>query len=89
MLIVSTGNAMDLPDGPGKPVVAKICAGSHAVSVAVSKRAAREEWERTVDQMLSRGASGTDEEIDLVIDYLTANFGPAKESAKKQDDLSQ
>jgi competence ComEA-like helix-hairpin-helix protein len=36
-----------------------------------------ERWGSVVDDMVSRGAVGTDDEIDQAIAYLTANFGPA------------
>jgi len=40
----------------------------------------KERWGGIVDDMVSRGASGTDDEIDQVINYLAANF--SKSTAK-------
>jgi competence ComEA-like helix-hairpin-helix protein len=34
-------------------------------------------WGKEVDEMVAKGANGTDEEIEQVIDYLAANFGPS------------
>jgi len=41
----------------------------------------KDRWGNIVDDMVSRGATGTDEDIDQVINYLAANFG--KSDAKK------
>ena len=35
----------------------------------------RESWKRTVDNMIERGARGTTQEIDAIVDYLSKNFG--------------
>ena len=35
----------------------------------------KERWGSVVDDMVSRGATGTDDEIDQMINYLAANFG--------------
>ena len=65
----------NLPDGPGKAAFQKICTGCHSIESVVRSRNSRERWGEVVDDMASRGAQGTDEEIDKVIDYLATNFG--------------
>jgi competence protein ComEA len=65
----------DLPDGPGKAAFQKICTGCHALESVVRSRNSRERWGEVVDDMVSRGAQGTDDEIEKVIDYLATNFG--------------
>jgi competence protein ComEA len=73
--------AQTLPDGPGKAVVEKMCTGCHGLENVVRARLTKERWGFIVDDMVSRGATGTDEEIDQVINYLAANF--SKTEAKK------
>ena len=65
-----------MPDGAGKAVVQKQCALCHALTVVTAKHASRKEWEQVVNQMVSRGADLTDDEIDTVIEYLARNYGP-------------
>jgi mono/diheme cytochrome c family protein len=65
-----------MPDGAGKEVVQKQCAVCHALTVVTAKHASRKEWEQVVNQMVSRGADLTDDEIDTVLEYLTKNYGP-------------
>lgn len=68
----------ELPDGPGKEVVQRMCVGCHGLSTVTSKRATPDEWASIVDLMVSRGADGSDEDIDKVVKYLSASFPPAK-----------
>ncbi len=64
-----------LPDGPGKRLTERICTSCHGIETAVSERHDREGWQKVIDDMVSRGADGTDEELKTVCEYLTKNFG--------------
>jgi competence protein ComEA len=64
----------DVPEGPGKAAFQKVCTGCHALESVVRARNSRGRWGEIVDDMVSRGAQGSDEEIDKVIDYLATNF---------------
>jgi len=67
----------DLPDGPGKEVVQRICSGCHvAEDVAKGPRRSREGWRQLVDDMVVRGAEGSDEDLTRIVNYLTTHFGP-------------
>ncbi len=66
--------AQTLPDGPGKATVQKMCTPCHGLENVVRARMTKERWGSVVDDMVSRGAQGTDDDIDRVIDYLAANF---------------
>lgn len=77
--MIAQTNDVKLPDGPGKPIVQRMCVGCHNLKVVTSKHATKEQWSNIVEQMVSRGAEGTDEEIDTVIDYLAKNFPPQKD----------
>ena len=66
-----------MPDGPGKAVTERICKDCHGIENVIRAKRTKEKWSEVVDEMVSRGAKGTDEEFDLVIDYLSAHFGPS------------
>jgi hypothetical protein len=66
-----------LPDSPGKDLVLRACVKCHNLKVITTKRASEEEWTRSVDNMINRGAELSDDEADQVIDYLSRNFKPA------------
>lgn len=82
----ASANPSDLPPGEGKELVQRMCTSCHALKVVTSKRASKEHWAQIVDQMVSRGAEGSDDEIETVVEYLSKNFGldspPASDEKK-------
>ena len=70
-----------MPAGAGKAIVQEKCVVCHALSVVTSKHASHKEWDQVVNQMVSRGADLTDDEIDTVIEYLSKNYGPLDQTA--------
>ena len=69
------GQAQSLPEGKGRADFQRICSSCHSVATATSQRMTRAEWTRVVDDMVSRGAQGTQDELNNLMTYLTANFG--------------
>ena len=67
-----------LPDGPGKAVTERMCKGCHGIENVLRAKRTKANWADVVDDMVSRGAKGTEDEIDQVIEYLAAHFGPAE-----------
>src|SRR5579863_6566457 len=65
-----------LPDGPGKEAVGKICTECHDTANIRKLRLPRDGWSEKIDDMVDRGAKGSDQEMMAVLDYLTKNFGP-------------
>jgi competence protein ComEA len=65
-----------LADGPGEKVVERACVNCHTLRIATSKRASADEWAEEVDKMVARGAVLSDEETDLVVEYLSTHYGP-------------
>lgn len=69
-------HAQALPDGPGKSVFENTCGGCHGADIVIGQTGTREVWQDTVDSMRGRGATGSDEDFKVIVDYLTKNFGP-------------
>jgi hypothetical protein len=69
-----------LPEGKGKDVVMRLCSGCHAVTVFSKERHTPEKWASIVDSMVSRGMDATDEELDTINTYLSANLAAPKEA---------
>lgn len=67
-----------LPDGPGKAEVQKLCVGCHELDRSISKRQDRDAWQTTLNKMTALGMKATDWEIRVVIEYLAKNY-PADE----------
>jgi competence protein ComEA len=67
--------AQDLPEGKGKDVVVEVCGACHGVDLLASRRATKQGWSYIVDDMVARGASATNEQVQTINDYLAKNFG--------------
>jgi competence protein ComEA len=63
-----------LPDGPGKAETVKVCGVCHEPVRAASVRLTRDGWQDLIAKMISLGAKGSDEDLEKVLDYLSANF---------------
>src|SRR6187401_214384 len=75
VLLSSTVPAFaQLPDGPGKETLVKVCGTCHQAERAASVRLTREGWEEVIGDMIKRGARGSDEEFKAALDYLATNF---------------
>jgi quinoprotein glucose dehydrogenase len=65
-----------LPAGGAKELVEKTCGtGCHSVEVVTSQRMDKEEWSAVVQNMVARGARGSDAEVTAIVEYLTKNLG--------------
>lgn len=70
-----------LPPGDGRELVLKQCIGCHAVTVITTQHKSESAWTDTIIEMRNRGANGSDEDMEQIIHYLTANYGPAGAAA--------
>src|ERR1700759_1728327 len=70
-----SGYAQSLPEGQGKAEFQRICGNCHSVTMATSQRMTREQWTGVVNDMVSRGAQGSQQDLDNVTSYLATHFG--------------
>src|SRR4030095_15725586 len=63
-----------LPDGPGKAETQRLCAQCHELDKAFSLSQDRVGWQATIRKMVGFGMKGTEEEQNLVLEYLVKNF---------------
>ena len=66
-----------LPQGEGRDLVAAVCTQCHALTPITATRYGPTGWRRFVYNMVLRGAQLRPSETETVINYLSANFGPA------------
>jgi len=59
----------------GRKLVERTCVGCHELSVVTSAHKSDPEWEVTLNQMLSNGAKATDDEAEIIYNYLCDNYG--------------
>jgi len=65
----------NLPEGKGKEALGRMCTNCHGLDQVTSQRYSKKYWGSVVDDMVSRGAEGSDEDINAIISYLSRNFG--------------
>ncbi len=78
----------ELPEGPGRDAVKKVCAKCHEIETVVASRRTRIAWQQMTDDMVSRGAKGSDEELVAVVDYLTVHYGKVNVNTATVEDLT-
>jgi quinoprotein glucose dehydrogenase len=59
----------------GRVVFERLCTGCHSAELVTPLRMSEERWSAVVDDMIVRGASGSEREFEVVVKYLAANFG--------------
>ena len=74
-LAVGQEGGAQLPDGKGKDAVKKICVGCHELDVVTASLRTKIGWQQNVDDMIARGAEGSDDDMEAVVEYLTKFFG--------------
>ena len=80
---LAVAQAQDLPAGKGKELVENSCGSCHGLDVVVAQHATKDGWASIVDYMVSRGATGTPDEIKTIVEYLAKNFPAAKTNVNK------
>jgi competence protein ComEA len=65
-----------LPPGPGLDETNRLCGKCHSPEQAASIHQSRGAWEETLAKMVGLGAEGSDADFEVVLTYLTKNFGP-------------
>jgi cytochrome c5 len=75
LLVCASAWAADqLPDGPGKATLIKVCTDCHGAEVVTGMSHDRQGWKEIVDQMLEKGATADEKQIKEIIDYLAKAF---------------
>ena len=67
--------AVQLPDGDGKALVIDACVQCHTLESTVLKRRDRAGWQKTVNDMILRGAFITPVDAEAIVAYLAAALG--------------
>jgi hypothetical protein len=67
-----------LPKGDGQQETKELCGGCHNLQKVVQSRKTPQEWERSVNDMLARGAQIFPDEAEKITKYLSASFPPGK-----------
>src|SRR5579864_7519044 len=73
--------AQQLPDGPGRAELEKMCKQCHELARSISLRQDRDGWSTTMAKMVAFGMKGSEQELNLIVDYLAKHY-PAEDIPK-------
>jgi competence protein ComEA len=76
MLLVPVLSAQDMPDGPGKENLDKVCTTCHDLGAVTGMSGGTEIWQSVIDDMKSRGADRTETDFKAIVGYLSKYYGP-------------
>jgi competence ComEA-like helix-hairpin-helix protein len=76
-----------MPDAPGKAVVLKICTTCHDIESVISSRRTKIGWQQNVEDMIGKGAEGSENETNAVIEYLAKYFGKVNVNTASADEM--
>jgi mono/diheme cytochrome c family protein len=65
-----------LPPGDGRDIVAVACTQCHGPNVFAQLREGPDAWRFQVYDMILRGAQVQPEDVDKIVGYLSASYGP-------------
>src|SRR5206468_1520076 len=71
-----TENHGPLPDGAGQKILLNRCTLCHDLKRVLRHGASRQDWEDTLAAMLNEGATLSDDEFPVLLNYLARNFKP-------------
>ena len=63
-----------MPPGPGREEIQRVCSGCHELERSISLRQDRDGWKATINKMVGLGAQGTEQEFSAALDYLSQNY---------------
>ena len=81
--------AGDASDTKGKATLEKVCVGCHELGVVTATRRTKIGWQQNVEDMISRGAEGSDQEMAEVVEYLTKVCGKLNVNTASPQQLQQ
>jgi competence protein ComEA len=70
--------AQELPGGPGRQELQKLCKQCHELARSISLRQDRDGWATTMAKMSAFGMKASDRDLNLVLEYLAKNY-PAED----------
>jgi competence protein ComEA len=71
-----------MPNAPGKDITVQTCTKCHSITNITSQNQDMDGWTAIINKMVGYGATGTDEDLQQVLDYLVKYYGPVSQPAR-------
>ena len=75
LLLQNALGEVTLPEGPGREIVYKRCQSCHQLDRIKGEKHSRNEWEQIIGRMIGNGLKISQEDKNIVLDYLATHFG--------------
>ena len=75
-----------MSEGEGRGLVRNVCTTCHTLEMVLTQRKSPEEWERTIDDMISLGAQIFPDEMEEIITYLAEHYAPEEGAGSTSSD---
>jgi competence ComEA-like helix-hairpin-helix protein len=79
----------NLADGPGKEQLQRVCSSCHELETVTGARRTKGAWQRMIEDMLDRGAEGSDDDMAAILSYLTTFYGRVNVNAASGEELEK
>ncbi len=70
-------------------IYTRVCSTCHEPERILSNRRTRDQWGEVIDKMVERGAQGSDEDFDAVLEYLMSHYGRVNVNRAAPEDLAE
>jgi competence protein ComEA len=67
----------------------RVCGRCHTSDRVVEGRRSRSQWEEVLERMVAKGATGSDDDFGIVIEYLVTEFGRVAINSAPADEVAQ
>jgi mono/diheme cytochrome c family protein len=81
--------AKKLPDGPGKEPLERVCSDCHGAEIVMGRGLTKDGWTQVVQEMIQRGAQGSEDDFNQIVDYLAKNFPARSDNGSQKSAVGQ
>ena len=68
--------------GQADAVLQRACTSCHGIGLTTGQPRSRDEWTEVMSRMVGNGAQLSDEEYNILIEYLATQYGPSNSKAR-------
>ena len=67
----------------------RVCGRCHTSDRVVEGRRSRSQWEEVLERMVTKGATGSDDDFGIVMEYLVSEYGRVAINSAQADEVAQ
>jgi competence protein ComEA len=65
----------EMPNGPGKAITLQTCTKCHSITNVTGQHKDKDGWTATITKMVGYGATGSDDDFQQILDYVSKFYG--------------